>query len=370
MTDAVVLYYDEFHTPRELVAALADPLVLDVELGAGAAVPESSGFRLRTVDARDRFCEEYLLRAVKANAVYAGGYTLSAALARPLLAEICAEVVEEERARTLVHGFAGNDQLRFEMAMRVLAPGVEVTSTARLLGSQNRRNGDGTTTSENLWGRTVEAGPLADPAVPPPPELLAAGESAPALHTVRFEEGRPVALDGEEFALPELVARLDAIGRPRGVGVCDLVEDGFVGLKTRAVYDAPAATSLIVAHRDLEAFVSSRRQNDFKAAVDAAWAALVYDGLWFDPQRQSLDAYVDDVNRWVNGEVDLLFRPGGVRAVARRSACALYDERSAVYRVGQDFAVDGVAAVAELLALPMQAAARRRQPREEAAWSA
>jgi argininosuccinate synthase len=377
---ALVLHYDEFHTPLPLLGpVLRDAVVLDVDLGEAGHPPLllPDGWRCRLVPARERFCESYLLRAIKANAVYGGGYTLSAALARPLLAEVCLEIVAEEEATSVVHGFAGNDQLRFELALDALAPGLEVTSVAALLGSQNRRKDDGYSVSENLWGRSVEAGPLADPGTRAPFEVVAAGDRcqdgcSEELHTVAFERGRPVGLDARELPLVELLDQLGGIGRAFGVGVVDMVEDGFVGLKTRAVYEAPAATALIVAHRELERLVSTRRQNDFKQFVDKAWTDLVYDGFWFDPQRESLEAYVEHVNDWVTGSADLLFRPGSVTTVARSAPGALYDADEAVYRFGQDFGVDATRALVEGLGAPSRAAIRRAESREplgEAAWS-
>jgi argininosuccinate synthase len=266
------------------------------------------------------------------------------------------------------------------MAVQALVPQVTVTPVASVLGSQNVRNADGYTVSDNLWGRSTEAGPLRDPGAVPPAQAFTRwlpphATPVPAeVHTVAFEAGRPVGIDGESLGLLALIERLDGIGRTFGVGYADSVEDGFVGLKSRAVYEAPAAAALIVAHRDLERFVSTRRQNDFKAVVDKAWTDLVYDGYWFDPQRRSLEAYIRTLDEWATGEVDLLFRSGGVQPVARRSPYGLYDEREAIYRVGQDFAARSSTATAASLSAHMRAAVRRpgSVPTEEAvpAWNA
>lgn len=275
-----------------------------------------------------------------------------------------------------MHGFAGNDQLRFEMAIHALAPELIVVPVAALLGSQNMRNRDGYTVSENMWGRSIEAGPLANPALRPPVEVFRRCSSPdlptpPAtVHQLSFLAGRPVAVDGEPMELPVLLEHVDTLAAAFGVGFSDCVEDGYVGLKTRVVYEAPGATVLVVAHRDIERLVSSRRQNNVTTLVDQAWTNLVYDGGWFDPLRRSLEAYIDDVNRWATGEVSLLFRAGSVQPVARSSTYALYDEKAAVYRVGQDIA-GGSAAV---LAAPMKAAMRRRnnctEPEVVSSWNA
>lgn len=378
VSDTVLLWYDDFHTPLSLLRpALGDALVLVIDIGGDVSGPNvDSAWRVHRVDERDRFCHIYLLRAILANAVYQGGYLLSAALSRPLLAETTIATARAVSATRVVHGFAGNDQLRFEMAMHALAPELVVVPVAVLLGSQNLRNRDGYTISENIWGRSTEAGSLANPAVCPPAEVFRRCGSPtmptpPATaHRLSFVAGRPVAVDEEPMQLPALLEHVNALAAPFGVGFSDCVEDGYVGLKTRAVYEAPGATALVAAHRDIERLVSSRRQNDVTALVDQAWTNLVYDGGWFDPLRTSLEAYIDDVNRWATGDVTLLFRAGGVQPVARSCAHALYDEQAAVYRVGQDIAGGPAAA----LSAPMKAAVRRgtncTEPEVVSSWSA
>jgi argininosuccinate synthase len=363
--DTVVLWYDDFHTPvRELLDRLPGRvLLLDVDLGAAAAA-ESVPVEVYRVDAVEEYVAEFLLRAIRAQAVYQDGYLLSAALSRPLLARQLAAVAGSRGATSVVHGLAGNDQLRLELALAVLAPELRVQSVAGLLGSQNRRNAGAYTISENLWGRSAEAAALGEPARMPGRDAFVRcappldTPPSPEVHTVGFDEGRPCSLDGAPLDLRPLIEQLDGVAGRFGVGFTDLIEDGYVGLKTRAVYESPAATALLVAHRDLQRFVCSRRQNAFAAQVSQAWSELVYDGLWFDPVRESLEAYVADVNENVTGEVSLLFRHGGVAAVGRRSARALYDEKLAVYRVGQDFSADLGGFVAALSA-PMRVARRR-----------
>jgi argininosuccinate synthase len=383
---AVLLYYDEFHTPLDLLGGVldgfADVTVLRVALDPASATDGFSlptGWTTAAVDAVDRFCSAFLVPAIKANASYEGGYRLSTALAMPLLAEVTSELATGAGATTIVHGFAGNDQLRFEMGVMTLAPDVRVRSTASYIGSQNARNGSAYTVSGNLWGASLEGGPLTDPFRLPPDEVLpilgragAEGET----HVVDFVEGEPTALDGGTMPLTELLSNLDRIGRAHDAGYVDTVEDGLVGLKTRALYRAPGAAALTIAHRDLELFASSRLQNLFKPIVDQAWAELVYAGYWFDPQRTSLDKYIDDANQWVTGQVRLAFRGGGIAAVGRRAERPLYTESEAVYRAGQDFGVASSSDLARALSSQMRAAARRGPRaagtgvgREEHEWS-
>jgi len=406
MNCCLLLYYDDFHTPlsllQEKLASFDQVRVLEIcidqeTLASGSMgesrrestpqpvqpafklpsslsdslsqIAQTQKWEVKQVDARERFCDTYLLPAIKANAVYQGGYLLSAALSRPLLAEICREHLAEMGTSTLVHGLAGNDQIRLEMAVQALVPQVEILPVAVLLGSQNQKNQDGYTVSQNIWGRSIEAGPLKDPAQLPPSEVFQrvadpwgvtqTSPVTPEVHRLAFAQGCPIALDGISMTLLELLTALNALGHRYGLGFVDMVEDGFVGLKTRAIYEAPGATILMTAHQDLEQFVSTRKQNNFKPLIDRAWAELIYDGYWFDPQRQSLDAYINHVNQWVNGEVSLLFRSGGVQAIGRTSEDNLYDEQQAIYRAGQDFGVESSRAIAYSISAHTRAAVKR-----------
>jgi argininosuccinate synthase len=360
---AVILYYDEYHTPLASLQAarsrFGELTVLHVRLGEDAPSPAlspDSGYRLILLDARDRFCDQVLCRAIKANAVYQGGYYLSAALSRPLLAEVCCEEMRRLRADVLIHGFAGNDSLRFAAGVMSLAPEPRICTVRSLCGSQTTANRDTYTISSNLWGSSIEAGDLGNPAA----SSLASSitrftgdvEIGPRLetHTIAFESGQPVGLDGFRSPVRAIVEELNRIGRRYGVGRVDMVEDGHVGLKTRALYEAPAAAALITAHQDLERLVSTRNQNHVKHWIDAAWTDLVYEGYWFDPARESLEAYIDSVNRWVSGTVELAFVSGGVSVVSRSSPFAVYDESHAVYRAGQDFGEDLIDELARLQA--------------------
>jgi argininosuccinate synthase len=373
MPFTLLLHYDEYHTPiHELAAALpgVEVVLLRVELGhtveraAASELELPPGWRLVDVDGRREFYDDYLVRAIKANARYQGNYYLSAALSRPVLATICTRHAGAGCER-IIHGLAGNDQLRFEMGVFSLCPDTPISSVAQLLGSRSRANADSYTISDNLWGCSYEAAELSDPAVPPTSlGRLAAGLGGPPeRHVLELAQGRPVALDGEALAGLELVERVAALGRRFSVGVCDLVEDGYLGLKSRAIYLHPAAHVLVTAHEDLERLVCSRLQNAHKQLVDRAWSELVYQGYWFDPQRESLEAYIDSINALVTGTVTLELSPGVVRVVARQSPNALYDASHAIYKMGQDLGLHAVTEISRLWSCTMQAAVRRRSSR-------
>lgn len=376
MTETVLLWYDAYHTPLGLLSGVLDEVVvLDVELGGSRRPAQPADTRPDSrwpcvqIDGREEWCERYLLAAVNAHAIYQGGYVLSSALARPLQAELCVRQARASGARRIVHGLAGNDQLRFEMAVCALAPELEITSVAQLIGSQTSRNGEGYTVSDNLWGRSTEAGPLADPAVAPPVEVYRRCRAPqevsrqPSTLSLGFEAGRPVSLDGRTYSLSALIAELDDLAAEYGIGAVDCVEDGFVGLKSRAVYEAPAAHVLITAHRDLQRLVSSRRQGRMTDLVNAAWTDLVYDGCWFDPARASLEAYLAEVNSRVTGAVQVLLHAGGVSPLARQSNAALYDESAAIYRVGQDIS-SPIAAMSAVMRAALDRSEPERSKRE------
>ena len=337
----LILYYDSYHTPLDSICERLpnrDLVVLHVRLDDDDQEPPAAGSESYCLDARERFADCYLARAIKANACYQDGYYLSAALSRPLLAEICVEQALKLGADTIVHGFAGNDHLRFSAGVRSLAPSLAVINVRDICGSRTAANAAAYTISSNLWGSSIESGSLSDPSCPPSAKIWPDGSSSDAeRHEISFESGVPAELDGCRLSLALLISQLNCVGRRFMIGRTDLVEHGYVGLKTRAVYDAPAASILIHAHHDLEHYVSSRRQARFKRLVDAEWTELVYDGCWFDPARLTCERYIDHVNERVTGAVEVELLSGGERVLSRRSPFALYDERRAVYRAGQDF---------------------------------
>jgi argininosuccinate synthase len=314
---------------------------------------------VRVIDAVDRFASDYLTRAIKANGLYEQKYPMVSGLARPCIVEEVAKVAREIGAGTVAHGCTGkgNDQVRFEVSFGVLAPDLEVLAPIReaniprekalalaeewsipLAGVVSTYSVD-----ENLWGRTAECGPLEDPWVAPPEDAFertaapADRPSEPAEVVLTFERGLPVALDGEPTSLPELIRSLDALGGAYGFGRVDMIEDRRVGIKSRELYEVPGALSIIRAHQALEDMTLERDVHHEKPALEQRWADLVYDGKWFSPLREAIDAFVDATQEHVTGEVRLRYEPGSATVVGRRSPSSLYDLSLATYGSGDLF---------------------------------
>ncbi|MDD9826244.1 MAG: argininosuccinate synthase [Thaumarchaeota archaeon] len=343
-----------------------------------------------TIDARDEFVRDYVLMAIKANALYESKYSLATALARPLIAKKVVEVARKERATALAHGCSGkgNDQVRFDVTMRALS-GLPIVAPIRDMDLDRpteldyaRRHGVHVesvakkySVDQNLWGRAVEGGPLEDAAAEPPAdafEWVSARPPARPTHVViGFERGAPVSLGGRRMAPRAIIERLNRVAGGAGVGIVDHVEDRVVGLKSREVYEAPAATCLIEAHADLEKAVHTRLETRFKGTVDAEWAWLAYSGLWEDPLRASLEAYIERSQRPVSGTVRLRLQGGSVRAVGRSSPRSLYSARAATYGRGSSFEQSRARGFVELWGLQSteavkldgSGAARREVPR-------
>jgi argininosuccinate synthase len=305
------------------------------------------------VDAREEFAHEYVKPAIKANGNYGGGYPLFTALGRPLIAKLAVEKAREAACDTIAHGCTGkgNDQVRIESTVIALDPSMKIIAPVRgwQMGREEeieyaRRHGipvkGGTeappySIDDNIWGRSSEGGPIEDLREPPRDdvfELVTAPGDAPDSHQdlrVEFERGVPVALDGERLGLVELIERAAEAGARHGVGIVDHIEDRIVGLKVRDLYEVPAAEIILTAHRELETLVGTIHQNRFKRSLDEQWAFLVYAGLWYEPLRENLDAYMDSVNDQVTGEIVIRLFKGRAMAVARSSPNALYDEELA-----------------------------------------
>ncbi len=304
-------------------------------------------------DARAEFAHDYVLPAIKANALYGGGYPLFTALARPLIAKLAVEHARANGCDTIAHGCTGkgNDQVRIEATVATLDPELRIIAPVRdwSMGRDEelayaREHGvplkGGTEVSpysidDNLWGRSSEGREIEDLAAAPDEDvfqLVVRPEEAPddaELVAVGFDRGVPVSLDGERLELVELIDRTAEMGRRHGVGIVDHLEDRIIGLKVRDLYEVPAAAILMTAHADLEKLVSTIHQNEFKHGLDRKWAYLAYAGLWLEPLRSDLDAYMDAANKFVTGEVTLKLLKGSVRVVSRSSPYALYDRSQA-----------------------------------------
>ncbi len=301
------------------------------------------------VDAREEFAREYLVPAIKANGIYGESYPLFTSLGRPLIAKLAVEQARASGCDTIAHGCTGkgNDQVRIEATIATLAPELKVIAPVRswAMGREEeiayaREHGipvkGGTEVApysidDNLWGRSSEGRWIEDLGHAPDddvfqlvtrPEL--APEDAETLE-LTFEGGVPVALDGVAMGLVELIEATADIAARHGVGIIDHIEDRIVGLKVRDIYEAPAATVILAAHKELERLVGTIHQNQFKPDLDRQWAYLVYAGLWWEPLRGDLDAYMDRVNERVSGTIGLKLYKGHVRVVTRSSPNAVYD---------------------------------------------
>lgn len=310
------------------------------------------------VDAKAEFADEYCMPAIAANADYFG-YPLSTAIARPLIAKKAAEKGLEVRADAFVHGCTGkgNDQFRIEFGLRLFAPEIPILAPVRegnltrtweieyaeRVGAPIGQSKEKIwSIDENLWGRSIEGGRLEEPDYAPPEEIfqwtasLENAPSQPEIVTIHFDEGRPVSIDAPDSgsakgsALDVLVAANRIAGR-HGVGRIDIMEDRLIGLKVRENYECPGATLLIVAHRALEALVTTHAERAFKQSVDAQWADLAYKGLWWEPLMDDLNAFCASVNRRATGSVKLRLFKSSLQVVGRTSPWALYSEAAASF---------------------------------------
>jgi len=301
------------------------------------------------VDAKEEFAHDYVLPAIKANALYGSGYPLFTALGRPLIAKLAVEHARATGCDTVAHGCTGkgNDQVRIEATVATLDPELKLIAPVRgwRMGREEeiayaRKHGipikGGTevppySVDDNIWGRSSEGGPIEDlnePARDDVFEIVTPPERAPdeALELeLGFERGCPVTLDGERLGLVELIERTAVAAGRHGVGIVDHIEDRIVGLKVRDIYEVPAATVILTAHRELEKLVGTIHQNNFKPQLDRHWAFLVYAGLWYEPLMADLNAYMDSVNEYITGTLRMRLYKGNVSVVSRSSPNALYD---------------------------------------------
>lgn len=304
------------------------------------------------IDARDEMAEEFCAAAIAANARYEGKYPLVSALSRPVIVRHLVDQARKFNAQAVAHGCTGkgNDQVRFEVGTHALAPDLEVLAPARNWGMSRGDSVDYAlkwnipikatrdkiySIDENLWGRAVECGEMEDPWNEPPEEpmtLTRVRTTEPVEVTISFIAGTPVALDGESMGLAKLIATLNERAGSTGYGRIDMVENRRVGIKSREVYECPAALALVAAHGDLEDLVLEREVAHEKARLESKWAELVYDGMWFSPLKEALDAFIAETQRHVTGDVRIRFSaPGAMKIVGRRAPQALYDYGLATY---------------------------------------
>ncbi len=372
---------------NEVVAMTADLGESDARAGQGAAA-ELEAVRQKAlalgaydavvIDARERFMNEYVLPALAANALYEGVYPLSAALSRPLIAALLVETARRFHADTVAHGCTGkgNDQVRIELAVRALNPSLTVRAPLRETPLSRpdaiayaaehgvpvaHSAAKPYSVDANLWGRSIEAGVLEDPWAEPPEDAFA-WTAAPAKRprepdevVIHFEEGMP-SLSGVRGAV--LVAQVNALAGAHGVGRIDLIEDRVIGVKSREVYEAPAATVLIAAHKALERITLTRDELRFKAVADQRYAELAYDGLWMSPLRGALDAFNGAFSRRITGDVRMRLYQGSAATAGVRSPYALYDEALATYGEGDAFDHHAAGGFIRCYGLPLDRVAR------------
>ncbi len=360
----------------------------DFEVVQGKAM-QLGAIDAHVVDAREEFAYEYVCPAIKANAIYGLGYPLFTALGRPLIAKHAVEQARLAGCDTIAHGCTGkgNDQVRIEATIATLAPELKVIAPVRQwrMGREEeiqyaREHGipvKGGTESvpysidDNLWGRSSEGRWIEELDYAPDDDvfqLVTRPEEAPdepEVVTVSFEAGVPAAWDGERLGLVELLERAAEAGARHGVGIVDHIEDRIVGLKVRDIYEVPAATIVLLAHRELEKLVGTIHQNQLKPLLDQRWAYLVYAGLWLEPLREDLDSYMDAANAQVTGTIGIKLYKGSARVVTRESPNAVYDAQLATFsESGGLFSQEASPGFIELWSLQSRMAWRVRHAEE------
>jgi argininosuccinate synthase len=394
MTDRVILAYSGGLDTSVAIPYLAERtgaevVAVAIDLGQGGEDLEAIRKRAlacgavesEVIDARERFAAEFCLPALRANALYLDRYPLVSALSRPLIVQELVAAARRHRGTIVAHGCTGkgNDQVRFEVGIGALAPELTVVAPARdyawtrdhaiAYAQQHDLPIDVTPKSpysidQNLWGRAVETGFLEDLWNAPTEQVYAytadpAADHVPDELVITFEAGRPVALDGEPVTPYRAIELLNRRAGAAGVGRIDMVEDRLVGIKSREVYEAPGAIALITAHQELENVTMERELARFKRTVDQRWGELVYDGLWFSPLKRALDAFIEDSQQQVTGEVRLRLHGGRAVVTGRRSEASLYDFGLATYDTGDTFDQSLAKGFVTLWGLPSRLAAAR-----------
>jgi argininosuccinate synthase len=360
----------------------ATPYALYLDLGQGEPAGDVRNKALKigaadafVWDAKAEFAKAYVAPAIKANALYGGKYPLFTALGRPLIARKLVEVAREVGTTHIAHGSTGkgNDQVRFDVTAASIAPDLTVVAPVRDWNMNRPEEIEYAkehsipvpvtrespySVDANLWGRSIEAGPLEDPDQEPTEdvfELTAAPEKAPdePLYVeIGFEEGLPTSLDGEELPLVELIAGLNELAGEHGVGRVDMIEDRLVGIKSREIYEAPAALTIIQAHRELETLTLTKDVLRFKPFVEQRYAELTYDGLWFTPLKAALDAFIDETQKTVTGTVRIKLYKGSSTIAGRTAPQALYNRDLATYDPNSTFDEASAAGFIALWGLP------------------
>jgi argininosuccinate synthase len=312
-----------------------------------------------SIDAKDEFAKDYVFPAIKANALYEGKYPISTTLSRPLIVKKMVEIAEKHGATALAHGCTGkgNDQIRFDITIGALAPDLKIIAPVREWSMTRaeeieyaKKHGIPVSTAakkysidQSIWGRSIECGILEDASQEPPEdayEWTTSPEKAPKKPeyvTITFESGIPVALNGKVLAPLALIESLNETAGKHGIGRIDHIEDRMVGIKSREIYECPAATVLIETHKDLEKMVLTRHEVLFKQQIDAQWTFLAYAGLWLDPLKEDLDAFINKSQENVTGKVHVKLYKGIAQITGRSSPMSLYDQNLVNYNIKTGF---------------------------------
>ncbi len=338
-------------------------------------------------DVREEYVEEFLSKALKANALYENKYPLLSAMSRPIIVKHLVEEAHRHQARYIGHGCTGkgNDQVRFEVGIAALDPDLEIVAPVREWELKTREQemewaeergipvpttkDNPYSIDDNLWGRAIECGVLEDPWVEPPADIYTltndarteACGSEPEYAELSFEQGVPVALDGEIMSFHEIINRMNELAGKHGFGRIDMIENRLIGVKSREIYEVPGALTLITAHKALEDLCLEREVLHYKLGIEQKWAELVYNGMWFSPLKEALDGFIEETQQLVTGDVRLRFFKGSCVTVGRRSPYSLYDYNLATYDAADTFDHKAAKGFIDLHGLPVKVWARQRR---------
>jgi argininosuccinate synthase len=373
----------------------AEIIALTLDLGQGQELSDvreralaAGALRAHVIDAREEFARAYILPALQAGAIYEDRYPLTTALGRPLIARHLVEIARMEGATAIAHGCTGkdNDQVGLDVSVRALDGGLKVIAPARMWGMTRSdeieyararsipvpvTNASPYSIDSNLWGRSIECGMLEDPWKEPPDDIFTLTRSPqncpdqPAYVEIDFEAGVPIRANGIDMPLVELIESLETIAGSHGVGRIDMVENRLIGIKSREIYEAPAAVVLHAAHAELEKLVMARDLDRIKHDMGRAYADLVYNGLWFSHAREAIDAFVKAIQPRVTGVVRLKLFKGDCRVVGRKSPFGLYEHSLATYDTGDLYDHSAAEGFIKIWGLPIETAARKAAARSE-----
>jgi len=372
----------------------ADVITLTLELGQGTEnlkeienkAKKLGAIKTYSLDARYEFVKDYVNKAIKANALYEGKYPVGTAIGRPLIAKWLVKIAEKEKADAVAHGSTGkgNDQVRFDVTVKALNSRLKVIAPVREWGMTRDAEiqyakehkipipvtvKSPYSTDENLWTRSIESGLLENPMNEPKEDAFKwtkNPEKAPKkvqYIEIEFKEGVPVGLNGRKMNEVELIQKLNSIGGSNGIGRIDMIEDRLVGIKSREVYECPAATIILEAHEDLERMTLTREENLFKEMIDSKWTQLAYFGLWYEPLKEDLEAFINQTQKVVTGKVKVKLYKGHCTVVGRESPYSLYDYGLATYDETDKFDHKAAEGFIKLWGLPSQVAGKRRKKR-------